>query len=288
MGRYKPFCDECYDVMDKLHEYSYGTIVPQMLSLRLDTSRPERKRDAIISTSYITIDMWLQTFHNLNHSYDFQAVGAGARAVFERYLDLMWFEKFPDPNWLDCYAAFPDVDRYLSAKKVVQHVKDTAASKIDPRPFTDFMAKVDAREPFEDLVVRLWGRKPNGTPNRPIFHWTGIRDISERAGKIGPGTFDAYRQLYPAMSWLVHSGPTSFWGRDADHIEMQVGWCYFFAFQHAWAAAKIAIEILNIKIAIPRFDHMIDQLGQWHERSLATLKRVELAGDHQFPDGEIK
>jgi hypothetical protein len=268
---YTPFCHQCYDLVKRLNEYSTVEIFPKMRGLREQGARPDRNRDAIIFGVYATVHAWLNTFENLNHSYDFQAVGTGARAIFERYLDLKWFEKFTGPEWLARYANFANVDRYLSAEKVVEHVKKNPSSKIETKVYVDFMAKVDAIEPLEVLVTRVWGKKPDETPCWPNFHWTGIKDLSQRAERIGPEAIDAYREIYPPMSWLVHAGPTAFLGRDFSEIETQIGWCYLFAFQLGRASAITAVKILGIRKIVADFDKAMNQLWQWRSDALATL-----------------
>ena len=268
---YTPFCNQCYDLVNKLRQYVFVEVHPKILALKEDKSRLNVKRDYSIFSLYLTIIAWLQTFENLNHSYDCQAVGTGARAIFERYLDLKWFEKFTGPEWVERYLTFPNVDRYLACEKVVNHTKQNPASKINTKVHTDFISTMDAREPLEDLVSRVWGKKPDNTPCWPNFHWTGIKDLSKRAEAIGPDTLDEYRELYPPMSWLVHSGPTAFLGRDFAELESMTGWCYFFAFQQARNSTIVVVNMLGIKDSVADFDKAMNQLWAWRADALATL-----------------
>jgi hypothetical protein len=270
VGKYTPFCHQCYDLVNRVREYAVKEVRPKMMTLK-DVPDRNRARDVAIISLYVTVQGWLQTMENLNHPFDFQAVGSGARAVFERYLDLKWFEKFPEAEWIERYHKFGEVDRYLSAEKVVEHVALHADSKIDVSVYKAFLASVDAKEPLENLVARVWGKKSNGSPAWPNHHWTGAGDLAKRAEALGIECLDAYRELYPVMSWLVHSGPTSYLGRSFDTIESQVGWGYFFTFQHARAATITAVKLLGIDSIVENFNPTMQQWWEWRGDAIDTL-----------------
>src|SRR4051794_38257333 len=119
--RYTSFCHQCYDLIGRLHEFAVERVIPAMFELRHDMSRPDVKRDIAIVSTYARIIDWLDSLGRLNTTRDAQAIGAGARAVFELYLDIRWFDRFPEPEWGVRWAAFPDVDRYQAAQKAVNH-----------------------------------------------------------------------------------------------------------------------------------------------------------------------
>src|SRR4051794_19859346 len=114
-SRLKPYCDHMYDLVQRVRQFVEGAVAPAVDAELRDRPTATRKRDNAIQITFTRILRWLITFERLNQTHDVQAVGAGARGIFEHYLDLKWFELKPDEIYLERFWAYPDVDRYLAA-----------------------------------------------------------------------------------------------------------------------------------------------------------------------------
>jgi hypothetical protein len=198
-----------------------------------------------------------------------QAIGAGARCIFEHYLDLRWLQKFPAETWFERFRAFPDVDRYMAAQKVVDYKQHNPASQIDITLFQEFMSRADATEPMRDEVSRIWGADAKGNPRWPR-HWTGEGDVRRRAKQISLECEDAYVQIYPTLCALVHAGPTAEHG-DFAWLEKQVAFGYFYAFVHARAATRETCDLLGIRERVVGYEHRMQQLEQWEAEAMKKL-----------------
>jgi hypothetical protein len=201
-----------------------------------------------------------------------QAIGTGARCVFEHYLDLRWLQKFGDEIWLDRYWGYPNVDRYMAAKKVVEHKRKQPASKIDVTARQRFIDQLDARqEPMAALVSRLWGTTKS-IPRWPS-HWTGMGTLRDRARKIGPDEEDTYVQIYPVLCALVHPGATPYVG-DFEWLEVQIGYGYFYTFWHSWKATEVVIELLGLASQVEQLEPFRYNLAKWMEEAQAVNSAV--------------
>lgn len=268
---YTTFCHHSYDLIARLWRFVTERVEGVMMDIRHDTSRVSVERDVAICTTYLRILAWLSSLTRLNTTADAQAIGTAARSVFELYLDLRWFQKFPGEEWGRRWVAFPEVDRFLAAEKAVAHAKNTPTSELDPTHHQAFVDRLSTQKSIGDVVRLTWGEKPDHSPKWPRFHWTGIPGLDERVRQLGVDCQDTYRQIYPILSSLVHPGPTAFFGRDVSQIEFHVGYAYYQAFIHARMATLLMIELLGIQGKIPGVDSFMNQLDQWLEEAMALL-----------------
>jgi hypothetical protein len=265
-------CNHSHQLTQDVRSFMQQCVAPAITAHNADSTRPSRKRDKAIECVYTRIATWLLTFEKLNAPRDMQAIGTGARCVFEHYLDLRWFERFPDECYMDRYWAFPDVDRYWAAKRAVDHKLATPASRIDVTHRQQFMDRLDAKNKSETipaLVSRLWGTTKDGKPRWPKDHWTGMGNLRERAKALGPGYEDTYVQIYPTLCALVHPGATPYLG-DFEWLEVQVGYGYFYTFHHAWEATELTIDLLGIEQHVPQLDAFRFNLMKWLEEAQAA------------------
>lgn len=268
-------CNHAYQLTQDVRKFMQEAVAPAITKYNSDQSRPSRKRDRAIECVYTRIATWLLSFDKLNNTYDIQAIGTGARCVFEHYLDLRWFAKFSGDEYLDRFWAFPDVDRYRCAKRVVDYKLGNPESKIDVTKRQDFISRLDAQKgSMPALVARLWGTGRNGTPNWPKDHWTGVGNLRDRAKLLGVQYEDTYMEMYPTLCALVHPGPTPFVG-DFEWLEIQVGYGYYYMFQHAWQATELTINLLGIEQQIPQLLPFRINLLQWLEESAAAHERCD-------------
>ncbi len=269
-----PYCNHMYDLVQRVRDFIDGAVAPAInAQLRL-RERSTRKRDNAIQITFVRVVRWLTTFKKLNLTVDLQAVGAGARGVFEHYLDLKWFEQKPEEKYLDRFWAFPEVDRYRAAKKIVDHAA-TRTSGIDTAPHQEFIRQMDAQEPMSAKVARIWGTHPKtGQPLWPRDHWTGEGKLPQRTKLLGPDCEDMYVQIYSTLCALVHPGPTPEVGQvmgDFDWLEQQIAFAYFLTFQNARSATFLTCDLLNVRQHVEGIDTAARVLREWEEQACALL-----------------
>ena len=263
--RLTPLCHAAHGLVDRIRQFADEKVLPAMLKLEDDKGRPSRRLDATVYEAYALMVLWVGSIAKLNETKDVQAIGAGARSLFEQLLDLKWLEQNPQPEWSEKFHEFPRVDRYRLAEKVLDYKNNNPDSQISEKKFREIMAMLNRGEPVAAVVARLWGKNPKtGNLNWPR-HWTGEADILGRAKKLGSEFADAYQERYRVLCWLVHSGSSAFHGRDSESIENYVAHGYLWAFEFAHQGTKLACEILGIAGNIPDFDAEMKQL--WDGRT---------------------
>lgn len=265
------FCSQAFDLLDRTRELADTEVLPVIEMLKGDNSRQNWRLDATVYEAYARMAMWMRTLAKLKQTSDAQAIGAGARCLFEQLLDLKWLEQNPGPEWLERFHEFPRVDRYAKARKAVEYKKQHLASQINMEKFRKIMATADQGEPIAGVVGRVWGSNlKTGGPNWPN-HWTGEANILSQAESLGAKYADMYREKYPVLSWLVHSGSSAFHGRDFEGIESYVGAGYLYAFEFSHEGTRLACDILEITGHIPNFETRMKQFLEWHADAINAL-----------------
>ncbi|MEX2216906.1 MAG: DUF5677 domain-containing protein [Phycisphaeraceae bacterium] len=266
---YTQFCNHLYQLTRDVRSFIVQDVSTAVDRICKDNPDADPTQYRVRHYPFIRILKWLYTFEKLNETRDYQGVGAGARAIFENYVDLRWLEKFPQDDSYQRFRAFPDVNRYMAADKVVSHKRKNPSSNLDATPHERFMKQMDASDPTENLVVRLWGINDKGKPSWPV-HWTGVSSLRGRAERIGPDCEDAYVQIYPTLSALTHCGPTPEHGNLA-WLEKQAAFGYFFAFKFALDAAILFAKLFDVHASIPHFDEKVAQLLRWTDEAFAQI-----------------
>jgi hypothetical protein len=269
--RFTPSCNHGYQLCRDVYKFVGDAVAPVIDATRRDGSRPNPARDRAVECIFTRIVMWLGSVEKLDQTRDLQAIGAAARSIFEHYLDLEWLARSADPGDVERFLAFADVDRYWAASKVIRHKSETQNSKVDTSSYESFMRQADAgQESVPARVVRLWGADVSGAPRWPREHWSGVRNLRERARRLGPEFEDTYVQMYPILCALIHPGPTPLRG-DLTWLEAQVGYGYFYAFHHAWRGTTLTIETLGLVEGIPQLEPFMRNLAEWIEESRQAL-----------------
>ena len=258
-------CNHNYQLCQDVRKFVVDEIAPVISDVHDDKARSDWKRVRAIECVYTRILKWLVSLEKLNQTHDVQAIGTGARCIFEHYLDLRWFKQFPADDYLEKFVAFPIIDRYSAAKRVVDYKTGNPKSAIDVTAHQNLMKNLDSqKEPPTATVVRLWGTDKNGKPKWPRDHWTGEGNLRDRAKKLGIDCEDTYIQMYPVLCALVHPGAGPMMG-DFEWQEKQVGYGYFYAFHHSWEATELVIGMLGIEARISKLNSFKLNLAQWLE-----------------------
>ncbi len=96
--QYTDHCNQTYQLVQEIRRFAEMRVEPAIAALPKNQQRTHTKKDVAIAFAYFKIAAWLHTFANLKHSYDIQAIGTGARAIFENYLDLCGSKSFRSCN----------------------------------------------------------------------------------------------------------------------------------------------------------------------------------------------
>lgn len=265
------FCLRAIGLLDEMGGFADAGVLHAICLLKEDNSRQNPKMDATVCEAYARMVLWMRSLAKLRQTSDVQAIGAGARCLFEQLLDLKWLEQFPESEWLERFREFPRVDRYVKARKAVEYKEQHLASQINMEEFRKIMRAADQGEPIAGVVGRVWGTNPRtGGPNWPK-HWTGEASILTQAERLGAKYADMYREKYPVLSWLVHSGSSAFHGRDFEGIESYVGAGYLYAFEFSHEGTRLACDTLGITGHIPNFETRMKQFLEWHADAINAL-----------------
>lgn len=271
------YCNHMYDLVQRVRHIILDDVVPVSEEQLRQRPRESRKRDNAIQITFMRIIRWLMTFEKLNSTHDIQAVGAGARGVFEHYLDLRLFERMPGEKYLDRFWAFPDVDRYRAAKKMVERKRADPDCKLDVTPQEQWMKQKDTPVPLAEKVAKLWGTHPKtGKPLWPGDHWSGEGKLPQRTKLLGADCEDMYVQIYSTLCALVHPGPTPVVGQKMDDfnwIEQQIAYGYFLTFMNARSSMILTCDLLKIREHVKRLDSRLQQLDRWTEEAKRHLPR---------------
>lgn len=272
---FSEYCGHMYRLVQRLLDFVDGAVIPTIDAQVRTRPVCMRRRDNAIQITFVRIVRWLKTLARLNSSHDVQAVGAGARGVFELYLDLRWFERFPQPEYVERFCAYPDVAMYLADLKVVEHKAKNPTSSVDTARQQAFMTSMDARPngTMEQRVGDLWGRNAEGEPRWPRSHWTGKGNLPQRAKELGLDCEDAYVQLYPTLCALVHPGPAPEVREslsDFVWLEEQIGFGYLHTFENALAAAILTCDLLGVRQHVEGFDGAMRQFAEWKKEAMKT------------------
>lgn len=270
---YTEYCDHMFQLVQRLLNFIRDDVLP-IIDSQASNHQPEmRRRDNVIQMTFVRIYWWLNSFDKLNCSIDVQAVSVGARSVFELYLDLKWFQKYNDPQDLERFIAFPELNRYRIAKKAIDH-KHNPKSQINTGPMADFVQRMDSRKSIsiQSQTQKLWGQT-----NIPL-HWTGIDQIDKRALKLDDDLYDDYLRWYSILCEFTHAGPLSIIGETIfDHslIERHNGLAMDVFFQYGLNSTQLICELFNARELITSYDDAIIQFG---------LKLIEI--NNYFPQTE--
>lgn len=279
--RFTQLCIQYCDLIQRVRGVIETEVLGRAEARSVTRSGAIRRRDNVYNIVFIRILRWLHTFEVLNGDMHIQAVGAGARGIYELYVDLRWFKANPnDETYLDRFREYADVDRYLTAKKVVDRKNNVAPKRSislltddDIRPMLATMKSLDAKAArrglvsMHDLVSKFWGVNDKLEPKWPK-HWSGVNTLDARTDAIGAECADEHSQIYPMLCALVHPGPTPEVGRelsDPEWRETLVAFSFGQAYQLARRSTDLFIDLANIRPQLDGYDAACHQLDMWEQ-----------------------
>lgn len=246
-------------------------------------SPPLKTRDDAIQVTFGRIALWLQTIDRLDRPQDAQAIGAGARCIFELYLDLRWFQQSSDPTLPRRFFTHPELQMYHVAKKVLKHIDDNPASTLPREVYAGWIKWYDKDPPTPaDRVREHWGER-NGKPAWPGDHWSGAGDLRKRAAEIGIDCLDMYVERYWFLSSLTHAGASPVLGRsiaDRDWTNQQCAVGYRCAFRDAYASTCLTCDLLGAREHVQDFEPRMRELKRTSDDIDRLAPTPKAAPDH--------
>lgn len=268
--KFTKYANHVYQLVVDVRDFSQRAVHPAIEAMPLDKDRNPR-REIPVSFTFLRILHWLHTCERLNQTSDWQAVGAGARAVFEHYLDLIWLKSYPDDRWIECWWRYQDVNAYQIATRALNRRASGPGSAIDAGVYQAAVDRMNAAEPVELIVSRCWG-VCDGKPKWPGFHWTGIGNLRQRAERLGDEHHDEYVELYPILSNLVHPGPMML-GMPFEQIELRIAHAYLHMFRRARDAVIVTCDLLRFRERISEYDKFMSDLAKWTDDAIAAFPK---------------
>lgn len=142
------------------------------------------------------------------------------------------------------YHAFPRVERFRAAQKIVEFSDKNLALKVECSRQRALVSNPSKEQEIDSLVVRLWGKDKKGDPNHPR-HWSG----KSLAKRIPPGAAEMeqiYSEYYPLLSWYVHSGSAGYAGLSENALRC----CFALSHTIAQRASLGSIELMAKEMKI--------------------------------------
>ncbi len=145
---------------------------------------------------------WLRSIGKLDHPGDFQAVTAGARAIFEGAVDVTLMHFDATANGPERMDAWEESAKLKHAQTAAEYI---AAAGRQPTEADQHMLTFISNQKAHIEKVRrtLWPNHKGKHPPR----WTGRdlgRDAEEAENVLAEGFEEFYRLRYPELCWNVH------------------------------------------------------------------------------------
>jgi len=243
-----------YKGTDAVSKFAESMMIP-VLNGQIILSDKEK---AVVGT-YYRMYGWVRSMVAMNHRIHFHGAAAAARSLFELLLDIKILTTDKDGCLVDKFHAFPGIEKYRVAQKLVSFCMNHANSTtLDCSYQQDFISSPGKEQTINETVVKFWGKTSKGKPNRPK-HWTG-KDIQKRAQDLGPEYEELYIETFPLFSWYIHSGSTGYAGLNEETLETCFGISHSIAQKVFLEATVICAEEMKISSAILGFKEIIADL----------------------------
>jgi hypothetical protein len=145
---------------------------------------------------------WLRSIGKLDHPGDFQAVTAGARAVFEGAVDVTLMHFNPGAFGPERMDAWEESAKLKLAQTAATYIEASGRQPTDAEQhMLTFIT--NKRAYIEKVRLSLWPNHKGKHPPR----WTGRdlgRDAEEAEKALAEGFEEFYRLRYPELCWNVH------------------------------------------------------------------------------------
>ena len=196
--------DAHYDAIRENIDYIDKSFLP-IIANQINLSDKER----IITDLFSRIRLWVHSVVLMNNKLCFQGIAAATRSIFELFIDINLIDRDSTGLCIKQYMTFSEVERFRSAQLMIQYQDIHPESKIGD--FAKHLySQPDKKIEIIGLIQNIWGKALNkkGELNYPR-HWSK-KDLRKRSQDLGTEYEELYLQVYPKMSWFIHSVPTGF------------------------------------------------------------------------------
>ena len=217
---------------------------------------PTRKEQAIIYT-YFRIHYLLETLSRYDKPRHYQSVSSAIRTIFELFLDIRYLAEDRNDN-VEKYYAFVKVERFRRANMMVKfydNQKLDLTSVIKQREFINDPNTIDE---VSTNLQNLWNIdfQEFCCGKAKISHWTK-KNTRARARELGIEYEKLYVDLYPMLSWYIHSIPAGNFN-DLDAYHCLIG------YSHSYAHGMIleTVQQCGIVFHLNQLDNLQSSLDQ--------------------------
>lgn len=237
-------------------QFSREVVIPQIQGLL----RPSpRERAAILV--FGRMHAWAESLALLDHAKHYQAAAAGARALFELFVDLLLLVADTDGKDIERFLCLPDVEKFRVAEKVARFRQEHSDFDIvDPTHLAAFVAAPGKAAEVDAIRLRLWGPDRKGRPQAKL-HWSGL-DMAGRTTRLGPRIESHYYELYSQLSWHVHSGPVGTEGRPLEDFDNLCGLAHAYSQEFFLESLATVGKQLRLPDAYPGFFAALNRLRE--------------------------
>lgn len=242
-----------YKGTDAIAHFAQEVMIPILLGqLSLN-----EKETAIVGT-YYRMYAWMQSLVAMNRPIHFQGVASATRSLFELLLDIKLLSSDTKGDLVEKFHAFPEVEKFRIANKMIKfYNQNHDKTKLNITYQKQF---VDAKtQNMDQFIIDHWGRTNKEKPNYPK-HWSGKIIAEDRAKSLGLKYHEQYIDIYPELSWHIHSGSTGYVGLDEEALQSVFGTSHSIAQQVFLEATIICGQELHITDALDWFYKSIDEL----------------------------
>lgn len=212
--------------------------------------------------TYYRAYAFINTMVTLNSRVHFQTVASTCRSLFEIEMDLKLLVNDTDGTMVDRFHAFPEIERYRSAKKLVNFADQSGSSTLNIEPQRNLLNSPDIEQRINSKIEEHWGTDRNGRPNWPK-HWSGIANTRAIAHSLGTEFEERYVDAYSYLSWYIHAGSTGYAGLEAETLEAGFGRCHSIA-QRSFLNTTMAIsELIPLHAGIQNLNSIVERLGTY-------------------------
>lgn len=245
-----------YKGTDALAKFSKAVMIPI-----IDGQFKFNAKERAVVGIYYRMYAWIKSMVAMNGVVHFQGSAAAVRSLFELLIDIKMLEEDEAGENVEKFHAFPGVERFKVAEKLVDFCdKYKGQIDINSTHQRNFINKKNKRQEIEQSKDKCWGRDKKGKTRQPK-HWSGKDDIRKRAQDLGLKYEKIYMEIYPQLSWQIHSGSAGYAGLKEEHFKAIFLLCNSNAQKIFLEATTICANLLKITIALDWFKKAVEDLS---------------------------
>jgi hypothetical protein len=194
----------------------------------------------------------------LREEIHFQAAASGARGLFEIWVDLELLSKNLVENGVEKYRAFPKIERFRRALRIVEAGDRNPDIKINDSFHRQIANDLSKKQEIEALATKVWGVNKEGKPVYPD-HWSG-KNLRNRVDSCAKETKKAYYEDYARLSWYIHSGSAGYANLNKDALHLVFAISHIIAQKAFLSSLKIVSEEMKITKAVEWLNDYLKKL----------------------------